>query len=112
MTLDEAIQHAVELGDVLTGSCAEEHMQLASWLIELKRFKQDEENIIAKVLWVEDDIQTALIGRGKEPIKENVDKVLNHPKIIRLIEESGVEAGWEAIEYVMSEISFNEGWNE
>ena len=37
MTLDEAINHVLEKAESLCGECAEEHRQLAKWLIELKR---------------------------------------------------------------------------
>ena len=36
MTLDEAINHTLEKA----GECAEEHKQLAEWLIELKAFRE------------------------------------------------------------------------
>ena len=39
MTLDEAIEHAEEVATTRCGECAEEHMQLAEWLRELKRLK-------------------------------------------------------------------------
>ena len=37
MTLDEAINHALEKAESLCGECAEKQRQLAEWLIELKR---------------------------------------------------------------------------
>ncbi len=40
MTLDEAINHALEKAESLCGECAEEHRQLAEWLIELKGFRE------------------------------------------------------------------------
>lgn len=36
MTLDEVINHVLEKAESLCGECAEEHRQLAEWLIELK----------------------------------------------------------------------------
>ena len=38
MTLDEAIQHALEIAADSCGACAENHRQLAAWLTELKDF--------------------------------------------------------------------------
>lgn len=38
MTLDEAIQHCKEVAENTTcNACKEEHLQLAEWLKELKR---------------------------------------------------------------------------
>lgn len=38
MSLDEAIQHCIEKGQGCT-QCAEEHLQLAEWLKELKQYR-------------------------------------------------------------------------
>ena len=40
MTLNEAINHALEKSESLCGECAEEHRQLADWLIELKNRRE------------------------------------------------------------------------
>lgn len=41
MTLDEAIKHCKEVAESCNNSeCALDHKQLATWLEELKRFKQ------------------------------------------------------------------------
>lgn len=40
MTLDEAIAHALEVANSECSSCAEEHRQLAEWLIELRLRRQ------------------------------------------------------------------------
>ena len=40
MTLDEAINHVLEKAESLCGECAEEHRQLANWLMELKAFRE------------------------------------------------------------------------
>ena len=45
MTLDEAIVHAREVGEKMicnceTKSCGQEHLQLAEWLEELKRYRK------------------------------------------------------------------------
>ena len=42
MTLDEAIQHALEVAADSCGDCAEHHRQLAAWLTELKRLRSSE----------------------------------------------------------------------
>lgn len=41
MTLDEAIEHAIERA-VGEGHCAREHRELAEWLAELKELKTKE----------------------------------------------------------------------
>ena len=45
MTLDEAIAHAREAGEKMaarceTRSCGLEHLQLAAWLEELRRYRE------------------------------------------------------------------------
>lgn len=41
MTLDDAIKHALEVADSLgCTECAEEHRQLAEWLQELKKRRE------------------------------------------------------------------------
>lgn len=45
MTLDEAIEHAREVGEKMqkncdTKSCGDEHLQLAAWLEELRQRRQ------------------------------------------------------------------------
>lgn len=47
MTLDEAIEHAEDVGNNLmnnckTKHCGLEHLQLAQWLKELKQYKEKE----------------------------------------------------------------------
>ena len=42
MTLDEAIIHAEEIADSKCDKCGQEHRQLASWLKELKEYKERE----------------------------------------------------------------------
>ena len=41
MTVDEAIQHCYDVANKLCDECGEEHLQLAKWLEELKRMKQE-----------------------------------------------------------------------
>lgn len=43
MTLDEAIEHARHVAEVVCDGCAEDHLQLAEWLEEYKRLKLLEE---------------------------------------------------------------------
>ena len=45
MTLDEAIDHAKNMGEKMTlqcktCACGQEHLQLAKWLEELKRYRK------------------------------------------------------------------------
>lgn len=40
MTLDEAIQHCYDVANKGCDECAEEHLQLAKWLEELKRHRK------------------------------------------------------------------------
>lgn len=43
MTLDEAIQHCIDEADILAGSeCGLDHAQLASWLQDYKRLKEQQ----------------------------------------------------------------------
>jgi hypothetical protein len=45
MTIDEAIQHAIEVAKSNTcPECAEQHKQLARWLIKLKIYELKEEH--------------------------------------------------------------------
>ena len=41
MTLDEAINHCLERANQDCSSCADEHLQLAEWLIELKDLRKN-----------------------------------------------------------------------
>jgi len=41
MTLDEAIEHASEKAEACS-KCADEHKQLANWLVELNRIKNSD----------------------------------------------------------------------
>lgn len=46
MSLDEAIEHAKEKSNSECGECAEQHKQLAEWLVELRRYKKATGEII------------------------------------------------------------------
>ena len=42
MTLEEAIQHTLEVAsEASCDKCKSEHLQLASWLQELKRYRKE-----------------------------------------------------------------------
>ena len=41
MTLDEAIDHCLERANQDCSSCADEHMQLAKWLIQLQELRKN-----------------------------------------------------------------------
>ena len=41
MTLDEAIDHCLDRANQDCSSCADEHSQLAEWLIELKDLRKN-----------------------------------------------------------------------
>lgn len=43
MTIDEAIQHALEVAAYSCGDCSKNHRQLAAWLTKLKKLKESEE---------------------------------------------------------------------
>lgn len=53
MTLDEAIAHAKELSEnqSICEDCREEHKQLATWLEELKQYKDKECEISAREMF-------------------------------------------------------------
>ena len=40
MTIDDAIKHCYEIAETSNCKCAEEHLQLAHWLEELKKYKE------------------------------------------------------------------------
>jgi hypothetical protein len=42
MTLDEAIEHCEEVAKSSCSACGEDHKQLAEWLKELKRRRQED----------------------------------------------------------------------
>lgn len=50
MTLEEAIDHAEEVAKIECGKCAEEHRQLAEWLRELKKLREQSK----KGKWIRD----------------------------------------------------------
>ena len=41
MTLDEAIDHCLERANQDCSSCADEHMKLAKWLIQLQELRKN-----------------------------------------------------------------------
>ena len=44
MTLEEAIRHSLEIAsEAKCDKCRSEHLQLASWLQELKRYRKEKE---------------------------------------------------------------------
>ena len=45
MTLDEAIEHCEEVAKIVCDECAEEHMQLAEWLRELKKLREQSKKV-------------------------------------------------------------------
>lgn len=55
MTLDEAIAHAKELSESqsVCEDCREEHKQLATWLEELKQYKDKEYKMNAELMFTE-----------------------------------------------------------
>ena len=48
MTLNEAIEHAKERAKQDCSECAKEHAQLATWLTELKRYREKNRVILAR----------------------------------------------------------------
>lgn len=44
MTLDDAIKHCQQVANESECECANEHKQLAEWLKELKKFRQEQTN--------------------------------------------------------------------
>lgn len=43
MTLEEAIEHCEEVAKITCGECANEHLQLAEWLRELKQRREQDQ---------------------------------------------------------------------
>ncbi|HFN0528049.1 DUF551 domain-containing protein [Klebsiella pneumoniae] len=50
LTLEQAIQHAAEKACALSGPCAAQHVQLASWLRELQERRKDDSEPVAWLL--------------------------------------------------------------
>ena len=67
MTLDEAIDHCLERANQDCSSCADEHLQLAEWLIELKNLHKMHK------LWITTHKKCALIvavAKVQQPLME------------------------------------------
>lgn len=41
MTLDEAIQHCLDVAESECSECAKEHRQLYNWLVELRELRKE-----------------------------------------------------------------------
>lgn len=122
MTIDEAIKHAEEIADTCEyeaskydmsdsyeshvacqeGKCAEEHRQLAEWLKELKRLKEQEPTIdkiraeILDTLYVDSLIFGELIDfkNGKisaDDVIEEFNRV-TRLEVLRIIDEYKTES--------------------
>lgn len=68
MTLDEAIQHAQDVADNRTDMCDEcraEHLQLASWLRELKELRERKIYIVEKGIYSDKHIIAATTDKQK-----------------------------------------------
>ena len=61
MTLNEAINHALKKAESLCGECAEEHRQLAEWLIKLKAVEKIKHRRLINLDYSFEDIQVYLI---------------------------------------------------
>lgn len=63
MTLDEAIKHAEEVLESKCGECAIEHKELAVWLKELKKLKEERATV--------EKINNVYIERFEKAEREN-----------------------------------------
>lgn len=84
MTLDEAIEHAELCAKEACGECAEEHEQLAEWLMELNRLKAENVKLRELLVWAVEVADDYYYCSG---VKDDLDAVKNEMK------ELGIEVG-------------------
>ena len=59
---------------------------------------------ITSIHWMEEDIRTALEEKGFDTSEENVNKVCSYLGIEKYLQEKGIEAGWNVIYNIISEL--------
>lgn len=59
---------------------------------------------ITSIHWMEEDICTALEEKGFNTSEENVNKVCGYLGLEKYLQEKGIEAGWDVIYNIISEL--------
>ena len=59
---------------------------------------------ITSIHWMDEDIRIALEEKGFSISEENVSKVCNHLGLEKYLQEKGIEAGWDVIYNIISEL--------
>lgn len=59
---------------------------------------------ITSIHWMEEDICTALEEKGFDTSEENVNKVCSYLGLEKYLQEKGIEAGWDVIYNIISEL--------
>lgn len=59
---------------------------------------------ITSIHWMEEDIRTALEEKGFDTSEENVNKVCSYLGLEKYLQEKGIEAGWDVIYNIISEL--------
>ena len=61
-------------------------------------------NHITSIHWIDEDIRNALTEKGFSDSDENVSKVCDYPGLEKYLQEKGIEAGWDVIYNIISEL--------
>ena len=59
---------------------------------------------ITSIYWMDEDIRIALEEKGFSTSEENVSKVCNYLGLEKYLQEKGIEAGWDVIYNIISEL--------
>lgn len=59
---------------------------------------------ITSIHWMDEDIRIALEEKGFSTSEENVSKVCNYLGLEKYLQEKGIEAGWDVIYNIISEL--------
>ena len=59
---------------------------------------------ITSIHWMEEDIRTALEEKGFDTSEENINKVCSYLGLEKYLQEKSIEAGWDVIYNIISEL--------
>ena len=59
---------------------------------------------ITSIHWMDEDIRIALEEKGFSTSEENISKVCNYLGLEKYLQEKGIEAGWDVIYNIISEL--------
>ena len=59
---------------------------------------------ITSIRWTKEDIYIALKEKGFDTSEENINKVCNYLGLEKYLQEKGIEAGWNVIYNIISEL--------